>query len=51
MSEQYQPYKSSNEQGSNDLRENTGANSTQAYVPNGWGGQFEGNTFNERKTS
>ena len=34
--EKYQPYTQANEKGSNDIRENTGANSTQAYVPNGW---------------
>jgi len=41
----YQPYTPMNEKGSNDVKENTGAGATEPYRPNGWGEQFESNTF------
>jgi hypothetical protein len=51
MSEKYQPYKSSNEDGSNALKANEGAGATEAYRPNGWPENFEHNTSDERKNS
>jgi hypothetical protein len=39
----YQPYRSANEPGNNDIAENRGEGATKPYIPNGWG-QMEENT-------
>jgi hypothetical protein len=43
----YQPYSPlpPNADGNNDIKENTGANATEPYIPNSWNENFERNTF------
>ncbi len=48
--EKYQPYRpvDAHKDGNNTVEANEGAGSTQPYVPNGWNGNFEEDTFKEK---
>ncbi len=46
----YQPYVKDTRENSNDIRENSGANSTEPYRPHGWE-QFEQHSLPQNRTN